>query len=617
MGTSGDRYYEFGPFRLDTAEYSLSRGGEQIPLTPKVFETLLVLVKNSGRVVDKEELLRVVWGDAFVEETNLTKNISILRKVLTTGDPDKSYIETVPKRGYRFVAPVQIADPPSEGSGTRPEKQALLANKAAKALLIALTLSVLLLAGYFGYQYLQPTTEQIDSIAVLPFVNESGNPEIEYLSDGLTESVIKNLSQLADIRVKPRSTVFRYKGKEIDSRSIGRELGVQAILRGHVVQRGQGLAFFVELIDVASDKVIWSEQYNRSQLDLPTVENEISRDVSSKLHVRLSGTDQQKILKMRTSNSEAYRMYLRGRHEWNKFSLDGLTRSITFFEKAIEIDPNYALAYSGLADSYVSLGIDHLPPQEYMPKAKTAALRAIELDGTLAEAYSSLGSYRLFFEWDTASAEREYLKAISLDPNYSNARHFYSHCLQFSGREAEALREMKTAVEIEPLSSLNNAELAWAYYLARQYDASIEQALRTLELDSQFAYAHFVLGSTYTAKGNYAQALAALEKGEKLEPGWLELKGQLAFTHAAAGNRARAQSILANVLDSAEGGYINEVVVASVYAALGDNDHALDWLERGYNARCSWTAWIHIEPNLDRLRSDERFQKLIRKVGSL
>ncbi|HEX6280057.1 MAG TPA: tetratricopeptide repeat protein, partial [Pyrinomonadaceae bacterium] len=408
--------------------------------------------------------------------------------------------------------------------------------------------------------------------------------------------------------------VFQYKGKEVETSVIGRELGVQAILRGHVVQRGQGLSFFVELIDVGSDKVIWSEQYNRSQADLPTVENEIARDVSSKLHVKLSGSDQQKILKTRTSNSEAYRTYLRGRHEWNKFSLDGLTRSITFFEKAIEIDPNYALAYSGLADSYVNLGVDHLPPRAYMPKARAAALRAIELDGSLAEAYSSLGSYKLFFEWDTAGAEKEYLKAISLDPNYSNARHFYSHCLQFSGREADALREMKTAVELEPLSPVNNAELAWAFYLARQYDASVDQALRTLELEPGFAYGHFVLGSTYTAKGNYTEALDILEKAEKLEPEWLELKGQLAFTHAESGNRDKAQSILAEILKSAEGGYINEVVVASVYAALGKNEQAFEWLERGYEARCSWMAWIHLEPNLDQLREDPRFEELVRKV---
>ncbi len=521
--------------------------------------------------------------------------------------------------------------PPLAGGSTQPTdeaelKTAILPPATAggsdsvrgfdKRLLFApLALAVIVLGGFFGYRYITPA-KQIESIAVMPFVNDSGNPDIEYLSDGLTESLIKSLSQVANLSVKPRSTVFRYKGQAVDTQTVARELRVQAILNGRVVRRGENLSFFVELIDIVSDKVVWSEQYSRKQSDFVTLENEIARDVSSKLRGKLSGADEQKLLKTYTLDPEAYQLYLRGRHEWNKFSLDGLTRSISFFERAIQIDPNYALAYSGIADSYINLGVDFVSPKEVMPKAKIAALKAISLDDSLAEAHSSLGSYRLFFEWDTVGAEQEYRKAIILDPNYSNARHFYSHCLQFSGREAEALREMKTAVELEPLSALNNAELAWAYYLARQHDASIEQSRKTLELEPGFAYAYFVNGQAYNGKKMYPEAVASLEKGLALTPDWLELQGLLAYAHAASGDRLQAQTILTKALKTSDGGYINEVIVSSVYAALGDNDNAIAWLERGYRERCSWMKWISIEPSLDKLRPDPRFQDLVRRVGN-
>ncbi len=505
---------------------------------------------------------------------------------------------------------------PQKNLGDSSERQSLSAHRAAKPLVIFAVAAVILIAGFYGYRYFASSSKQIESIAVMPFVNENGNADVEYLSDGMTETLIGSLSQLPNLNVKARSSVFRYKGKDTDLQTIAKELNVQAILNGRVVQRGDQLTLSLELVDVATENAIWSQRYDRNQSDLVTLQNEIARDVSSKLKLKLSRADDQKLVKTYTSNPEAYQLYLRGRYEWNKFSLDGLTRSISFFERAIQIDPNYALAYSGLADSYVNLGVDYLPPKETMPKARIAALRAISLDDSLAEAHSSLGSYMLFFDWDTSGAEQEYRKAIALDPHYANARHFYSHCLQFSGREADAIREMKTAVDLEPLSAVNNAELAWAYYLARQHDASIAQSQKTLELEPTFTYSYFVSGLAYNAKGMYPEALSSLEKGFTLTPDWLELQGLLAYTHASAGDRKQAQAILTKALKTAEGGYINEVIVASVYAALGDNDQAIAWLERGYHARCSWMKWISIEPNLDKLRPDPRFQELVRRVGS-
>ena len=484
-----------------------------------------------------------------------------------------------------------------------------------RVVVIPLVLLVVAFAGYLIYRGLR-SSPHIDSIAVLPLANESGNPDLDYLSDGLTESLIKNLSQIEQLKVKPRSTVFRYKGRGADPHGVGRELQVLAVLNGRVVQRGQDLALFVELIDIASDQVVWSEQYNRRISDLVSLENEIARDVSGKIRTRLSGVDEQKLSKTYTSNPEAYQLYLRGRHEWNKFSLEGLRASISYFERAIQIDPNYAVAYSGLADSYVNLGIDFISPRDTMPKAKVAALQAIALDDSLAEAHSSLGSYKLFYEWDTAGAEAQYRKAIGLDPSYATAHHFYSHCLQFAGREADAFHEIKTAIELEPLSALNNAELAWAYYLARQYEASIEQARKTIDLEPGFAYAYFVMGMVYNARGQSKDALLTLEKASALAPDWLELQGEIAYTHASAGDHRRAQEMLTKVIEASAGGYVNEVIVASVYAALGDNDKAMTWLERGFQGRCSWMKWISIEPKLDKLHSDSRFQELVRRIGS-
>jgi len=494
------------------------------------------------------------------------------------------------------------------------EKRSFFARRA-KPLIAALVGAAVLVGGYFGYKYLS-SARQIESIAILPFVNDSGNADVEYLSDGLTETIIKNLSQLANLRVKPRSSVSRYKGREADIQAVGRELQVQGILNGRVVQRGTDLSLYVELVDLALDKVVWSEQYSRKQSDLVSLEHEVARDVTAQLKVNLSGAEEQRLLKTHTSSPEAYQLYLRGRHEWNKFTLDGLTKSISFFDRAIMSDPNYALAYSGLADSYVNLGVDFISPKEAMPKARIAALEAIAKDDSLAEAHSSLGSYKMFYEWDTHGAEQEYRKAIALDPNYANAYHFYSHCLQFSGREAEALVAMKKAVDLEPLSTLNNAELGWAYYLARQHDLSLEQSKKTLELEPGFAYAYFVLGLAYNAKANYPEARTSLEKGVLLAPDWLELQGLLAYTHASAGNHTQARDILTKVLKASEGGYINEVIIASVYAALDDQDRALIWLERGYQERCSWMKWIGIEPKLDKLRRNPRFQDLVRRVGT-
>ena len=492
--------------------------------------------------------------------------------------------------------------------------QTLQSNPTKKYLAIALVILLISAIGFFAYRTFT-ATKQIESIAVMPFANESGNADVEYLSDGMTETLIKSLSQLPNLNVKPRSSVFRYKGKDTDLQTIAKELNVQAILNGRVVQRDDRLTLNLELVDVSQDKVIWAEQYERKISDLVSLQSEVARDVLSKLKIRLTGADEQKLAKKSTENAEAYQLYIQGRYEWNKFSFDSLKKSIPLFERAIQKDPTYALAYSGLADSYVNLGVDYISAHDTMPQARVAAIQAIALDDSLAEAHTSLGSYKLFYEWDITGAEEEYRKAISLDAKYGNARHFYSHCLQFSGREAEAIREMKTAVELEPLSLVNNSELGWAYYLANQHDAAIEQLHKTIKLDPSFSNSYFLLGLVYADKGNYAEAVAALREGQKLSPDWLELQAVLAYTYASAGERGEAEALLTKLLKSAADTYVNPVLIASVYVALADNDRAIAWLERGYREKCSWMSWIAIEPQLERLRPDPRFQDLVSRVN--
>lgn len=505
---------------------------------------------------------------------------------------------------------------PRGSLGGLSEKQSFSANRAAKPLAALVVAVLILVGGFFGYRYFGiGGSAAINSIAVMPFENRNSDADTDYLSDGLAESVIFRLTQIPDLRVSPTSSVMRYKGKETDVAKIASELGVDAVMTGRLTKRGDNLNITVELVDARTNKSLWGEQYERKLSELLTTQREIVAEIVGKLQLKLSGESEQKLAKKYTENDEAYQLYLQGRYEWNKFSVDGLNKSILLFERAIQIDPTFALAYSGMADSYVNLGVDYVSPNDTMPKARVAAMQAIALDNSLAEAYTSLGSYKMFFEWDTAGAEEAYRKAISLDPTYANARHFYSHCLQFSGKETEAIREMKKALELEPLSLVNNAELGWSYYLANQNDAAIEQLRKTIAIDPNFAYSYFVLGLAHAATGNQTGAITAFRDGQKLSPDWVELEAALAYTHALAGNRDEARASLAKVLDAAAERYVNPVPIAAVYSALGDKDLAIEWLERGYREKSSWMKWIAIEPQLERIRTEPRFQDIIRRVN--
>jgi eukaryotic-like serine/threonine-protein kinase len=456
----------------------------------------------------------------------------------------------------------------------------------------------------------------IKSIAVMPFVNEGGKPELEYLSDGMTDTLISSLSQLPNLSVKARSSVFRYKGKDTNPQTIGKELNVQAILNGRIAQRADQLTLTVELVDVQTENVIWSEQYNRRQADVVSLQSEIARDVSTKLRNKLSGADQQKVAKTYTANPEAYQFYLKGLYHWNKRTAEALKTSVDYFNQAIEKDPSYAQAYAGMALAYVlypqySAG----KPEESMPKAKAAARKALDLDDTLAEAHTALANILSTYERNIPESDREFQRAIELNPNYATAHQWYGGSnLTATGRFDQAIAEGRRAVELDPLSLIANVELAAIYWYARQNDQAIGQLNKIIEMDPNWYLAHMVLCQTYDSKEQFAEAIAECEKARGLDDDPAVLS-YLARAYARSGKREEAMKVLAQMHELTKQRYVPAYGFGFAYAALGDKDQAFQWLERSLQDRAWEITYLKVDPALESLRSDPRFNDLVKRVG--
>jgi len=457
----------------------------------------------------------------------------------------------------------------------------------------------------------------IDSLAVLPFVNVNSDPNADYLTDGITESVINSLSQLPKLRVVSRNTVFRYKGQEVNPQVIGLELGVRAVFTGRVRQLNERLIISTELVDVSNDAQLWGEQYNRTFSDIFEVQEEISREISEKLRLKLSGEQKKKLTKRHTDSAAAYQTYLKGRYYWNKRSLEGLQRGVEYFQQAIALDPNYALAHAGLADSYALLGaVEYgaLPPSEAMQKGRAAAVRALQLDDALAEAHASLGYIKIFY-WDWQEAEKEYRRAIELNPNYSTAHHWYGHYLTAMGRFSEALVELQRAQELDPLSLAISAGMGWHFYLTRQNKRAIEEYRKTLEMDPNFYMARFLLGLAYEQEAMYEEALAEYHLAEQLSGGSLAMRAAPAHAYAMLGRRDEAQRVLDEIQGLSSHSYVSPYHIASIYTALGSPEQAFDWLRRACDNRSEGLIWLAVDPILDSLRDDPQFADIKRRVG--
>jgi eukaryotic-like serine/threonine-protein kinase len=484
---------------------------------------------------------------------------------------------------------------------------------------LAFIISLLVLAagsvGLGAYLHARNTAAAIDSIAVLPFQNRSTETDTEYLSDGLAESLVYRLSQLPNLRVSPTSSVFRYKGKEMDPVKVGQELGVRAVLSGRIVQRGDNLTISAELVDVRDNALLWGEQYDRKMSELLATQREIAREIVEKLKLKVSGNEQG-LAKHYTESNEAYQLYLKGRFYWDKRTGEALKKGTEYFDQAIEKDPSFALAYAGLADCYV-VPASLLPPREAMPKGKAAAMRALELDETLAEAHTSLGRVLAAYEWNWTSAEKEFKRAIELNPRYATAHQWYGGLLEATGRRNEAIAERKRAQELDPLSLVINFELGIAFFYSRDYDKAIEQFQKTLELDPNFPPPHIFLPAAYEQKGMYSEAMAEFKKAIPLKGGseMSLTKGGLGRLYAILGKKNEARTQLDELKQLAAQEYVPATSVALVYTGLGEKDEAFAWLEKGYEERAFQMQWLGVEPRWDSLRSDPRFADLVRRIG--
>jgi len=481
------------------------------------------------------------------------------------------------------------------------------------AALIALLIVVTSAVGLSFYLHARNSEVAIESIAVLPFDNQNHIPDMDYLADGVTESIINSLTQLPNLRVIARSSVFRYKGKETDPMAAGKELGVRAVLTGRIMQRGDNLTVSVELVDLRDNKQLWGEQYERKVSDILTVQRNIAHEISGNLRLRLSGAEQNRIARQHTENAEAYQLYLQGRYQWYKGTEDGFTKAIAYFEQAVDKDPNYALAHAGLADSYWSLADTYLSTLEAMPKAKDEATKALQLDDSLAEAHTSLAAIKVNFEFDWAGAENEFKRAIELNPNYAEAHHQYGWLLAESGRPAEGLEEMKHAQRIDPLNLVLNVDLDAPFYLQRRFDLAVEQDRKVVAMDPNFFLAHYGLGWASLQLHDFKTGIAELEKARALEDKpWIV--GTLAYGYALSGNRTAALKLIVELHEQAKHRHVTPYWFAMTAIALGDKDDAFTWLEQCYDERSFWLVWLKMDPMLDPLRDDPRFKDLLKRL---
>ena len=462
----------------------------------------------------------------------------------------------------------------------------------------------------------QRVSKIIDSIAVLPFKNSSGELEHEYLSEGITGSLINILAMLPKLRVMAQSTVSRYKAQEIDPQVVGRELNVRSVLTGRIIQRGDSLRIGTELVDVATGSQLWGAQYDRRPGDIFAIQDEISNEISEKLRLKLTRAEKKQLTKRHTENAEAYRIYLKGRHHWNQWTEQGFYKAIDYFQQAVNRDADYALAYAGLADCYVLLGWNsYLPPKQAFPKAKAAASAALQLDPGLAEAHTSLAAVAWLHDWQWKVAQTEFERSVELAPNYPTANHWYAEFTMTMGRHAEAIDRFRKSQELDPLSLIINVAVGWALYHARSYDDAAEQLRRTVELDPNYPVTHWILGLLLRMTARYEQALTEGENGVKLSGGSPLMLAALAHTLGTAGRTEKAFEILRDLTELARQRYVAPYFFAGIHVGLGQNDRAIEYLEKCYEERSHWLIYLHLDPSMDGLRQHPGFQDILRRVA--
>ena len=623
--------FAFGDFVLLPKERLLLRGGEPIALTAKAFDLLVVLVRRAGHLVTKDELFEEVWPGTFVQETNLTVNISSVRKALEDGRDGNRIIQTVPGRGYRFVATVVASDAlgdallraePAPMAVATPVLQSVPQETPVRPLVGVPRLAWVLLAAVacvavvaIALWRAQPGGGNVafDSVAVLPFLSDSAASN--YLADGLSEATLNGLVQLQGLRVAPRASALRYKGSAVSPKQAGRELDVAAVVTASVAQQDRSFRIQVDLVDVARDAQILGTVYHGDASELPHLQSRILQDLARALRVPLSAQQQRRLAQPPTGSAEAYRAYLQGRFEWSQRSEAAMKRAIERFREAVAIDPKFAAAYSGLADAYSALGyLSYLAPADAFPEARRHALRALELDTSLAEAHASLGFVKLYFDWDWPGAEAEFQRAIALDPNQPGAHQWYSIYLLAAGRPSEALRAIEAAHQRDPLSLAVNTDLGFHYYYTRRHDEAIKQLKLVLDMNPNFPPAHLWLGRTYQELGRFDDALTAFARVEERIRDWPVAMAARGFVAGVSGRAGQAREALAELQELSGKRFVTSYGVALVHAGLGDNDAAFAALEKAFEERSNWLVWLRLDPRWNALRADARFAVLVSRM---
>lgn len=579
--------YRFGPFRLDPVRRLLTKGDEPVPLPSKAFDLLLVLVQHGGAALDKRELLRMVWPDARVEEGNLSQTVFVLRKVLGERPNEHRFVVTIPGFGYRFVTPVTW-DRASGEDEPRPSTEARA--RSARGTL--------------------------PSLAVLPFTSLGAAAGEEYIELGITDALITKLGSVRGVTVRPTTAVLKYHGRRIDPLVAASELAVDVILNGIIQRSADRIRVGVHVISGHDGSMLWAGNFEEKLTDLFAVEDSIADQVTRALTLTLTDDERQRLVRRNTENTHAYHAFLKGRFFWNKRTEEGLRKGIAQFDEAITHDPDYALAYVGLADSYNLLcAYGALLPQEGYPRARRAAERALELDERLAEAHTSLAYATLHFYWDWPAAQREFLRALSLNANYATAHQWYGGYLAALGLFDESIAEVEQAHKIDPVSLMINADLGWLSFFARRHDRAIEQLRKTIDMDPNFALAYWLLGLNTEQKGLFEEATAAFRKAVSLSQDIPFALASLGHALGRSGKRNEAVAALEDLRRLSARRYVSPHSIATVYVGLGQTNEAIEWLNRAADERSNWMIFLNVDPVFDPLRDEPRFRQITGRIA--
>ena len=604
----GLRAYEFGSYRLERLTRRLLRSGEPVPLTPKAFDTLLALIERRDRVVDKSELMQIVWPDSFVEEANLSQTIFVLRKTLGESPTGKPFIDTVPRRGYRFAADVreEMANPPA---AAEPVRRRL----GAKSMVAALAVVAALVLFGISFVRWRGAPPRVESLVVLPFGNLSENGQ-DYLAESLTDALITDLGQIGGLRVISRTSAMTYTSTNKTVPQIARELNVDAVVEGTVRRLAGRVRLNLKLIQASSDRTIWAQTYERDLQTVLDLHNEIARDIASHTAVTLTPQETARLAAAAPVNPKVYEAYLKGRYFWNRRTEPDMRQAMAHFEEALRLEPAYAPAHSGLADSYALYGSYGwtLAGGHAWSRAIAAAEKALELDEFLADGHTSRARIALNYELDWARAEKGYRRALELNPGYANAHHWYGYYLMLTGRVQEAEAEMRRALELDPLSPIINANIGMCFYVDRKYDAAMAHWRKALEMHRNYQLLHEYMTAAYVGKKMYREAVAELQKS--LAPSGAEPSQTaiLAHIYGRMGRVEEARTLLSSVLSHTDP---PSYFIALAYVGLGENDAAFRWLDKTLNERAGPFNELNADPMFDPLRADPRFASLLRRMG--